>query len=148
LPALSWRKEIQLAVTAAGFVDFEITSRTDVYADAQQSSSAAEGGTPGITFRARKAVSDEECQQALAALSYGIQGSEQMAKLLFLGVHGSANPTNAAMPFIPANGARPATRLRSSWQMPQHPSAVGHDATLTANALPQGGSRERSTSRS
>ena len=28
-----------------------------------------------------------------------------MAKLLFLGVHGSADPTNAAMPFIMANGA-------------------------------------------
>src|SRR2546428_832299 len=28
-----------------------------------------------------------------------------MAKLLFMGVHGSADPTNAAMPFIMANGA-------------------------------------------
>jgi len=31
-----------------------------------------------------------------------------MAKLLFLGVHGSADPTNAAMPFIMANGAKQA----------------------------------------
>jgi predicted peroxiredoxin len=31
-----------------------------------------------------------------------------MAKLLFMGVHGSADPTNAAMPFIMANGARQA----------------------------------------
>ncbi len=28
-----------------------------------------------------------------------------MGKLLFMGVHGSADPTNAAMPFIMANGA-------------------------------------------
>src|SRR5438445_9276088 len=31
-----------------------------------------------------------------------------MAKLLFLGVQGSADPTNAAMPFIMANGAKQA----------------------------------------
>ena len=28
-----------------------------------------------------------------------------MAKLLFMGVHGSEDPTNAAMPFIMASGA-------------------------------------------
>ena len=49
-----------MAVTAAGFVDFAIQSRTDVYAGAEQSSSAANFGTLGITFRARKAVSDDE----------------------------------------------------------------------------------------
>ena len=59
----------------AGFVDFEIASRTDVYAGAEQSSSAAEFGTLGITFRARKATNDEEWQQALATLSCDIQGS-------------------------------------------------------------------------
>jgi len=32
-----------------------------------------------------------------------------MAKLLFMGVHGSADPTNAAMPFIMANGAKQAS---------------------------------------
>jgi predicted peroxiredoxin len=31
-----------------------------------------------------------------------------MAKLLFMGVRGSADPTNAAMPFIMANGAKQA----------------------------------------
>jgi len=46
-----------------------------VYAGAEQSSSAAEFGTLGITFRARKAVSDEEWQQAFAALSCDIPGS-------------------------------------------------------------------------
>ncbi|MBI3978318.1 MAG: DsrE family protein [Chloroflexi bacterium] len=28
-----------------------------------------------------------------------------MAKLMFMGVHGSADPTNATLPFIMANGA-------------------------------------------
>ena len=56
-------------MTAAGFVGFEIESRTDVYAGAEQSSSAANFGTLGITFRARKAISDDEWQEALAALS-------------------------------------------------------------------------------
>jgi hypothetical protein len=50
-------------------VDFEITSRVDVYADAPQSSSAAKFGTVGITFRARKAVDNQEWTEALAALS-------------------------------------------------------------------------------
>jgi hypothetical protein len=55
-------------------VDFEIASRTDVYAGAEQSSSAAEFGTLGITFRARKAISNKEWQQAVARLSCDIQG--------------------------------------------------------------------------
>ena len=56
-------------MTAAGFVGFEIESRTDVYAGAEQSSSAANFGTLGITFRARKAISDEQWQAALEALN-------------------------------------------------------------------------------
>jgi hypothetical protein len=44
-------------VTEAGFVDFAIESRADVYAAAEQSGSAANFGTLGITFRARKAAS-------------------------------------------------------------------------------------------
>ncbi len=39
---------------AAGFTDFEITWREDVFAGAPQSSSAAQFGTLGINFRARK----------------------------------------------------------------------------------------------
>jgi hypothetical protein len=50
-------------------VDFVIESRTDVFAGADQSSSAAKFGTLGITFRARKATTDEEWQQALIALN-------------------------------------------------------------------------------
>jgi hypothetical protein len=41
-------------VLSAGFVDFEITWRADVFSGAPQSSSAAAFGTLGINFRARK----------------------------------------------------------------------------------------------
>ena len=60
---------MQLEVVAAGFVDFEITWRADIYSDAPQQSSAAEFGTLGINFRARKAANDAEWDAALAALS-------------------------------------------------------------------------------
>jgi len=39
---------------AAGFTDFAIVSRVDVYAGAPQHSSAAKFGTLGITFTARR----------------------------------------------------------------------------------------------
>ncbi len=54
---------------AAGFVDFAITWRADVFSGAAQSSSAANFGTLGINFRARKATNDEEWAAALAALT-------------------------------------------------------------------------------
>ena len=54
---------------AAGFVDFEITWRADVFTGAPQASSAAQFGTLGINFRATKARTDEEWSAALAALS-------------------------------------------------------------------------------
>jgi hypothetical protein len=54
---------------AAGFVDFEITWQADVFSGAPQESSAAEFGTLGITFRARKAADEQEWQAALAGLS-------------------------------------------------------------------------------
>jgi hypothetical protein len=57
-----------MAVAAAGFVNFEITWRGDVYSGAVQSSSAAKYGTLGINFRARKASSEQEWADALAAL--------------------------------------------------------------------------------
>ena len=53
----------------AGFVDFEITWRADVFSGAPQSSSAANFGTQGINFRARKPRDDEEWVAALAVLS-------------------------------------------------------------------------------
>jgi hypothetical protein len=56
-------------VIAAGFVDFEITSRAEVYAGAPQSSSAAQFGTLGINFRARKAWDETEWATAVATLT-------------------------------------------------------------------------------
>lgn len=58
-----------MAVVAAGFVDFAITWRGDVFSGAPQSSDAAEFGTLGINFRARKPREESEWLQALAALS-------------------------------------------------------------------------------
>lgn len=52
----------------AGFVDFAITWRKDVFSGAPQESSAAEFGTVGINFRARKPVDQSEWYEALAAL--------------------------------------------------------------------------------
>ena len=43
-----------MKVESAGFTDFEITWRDDIYRDAPQQSEAAAFGTLGITFRARK----------------------------------------------------------------------------------------------
>jgi hypothetical protein len=57
-----------MAVVGAGFVDFEITWRGDVFSGATQSSSAAKYGTLGINLRARKAASEQEWADALALL--------------------------------------------------------------------------------
>jgi hypothetical protein len=59
-------------VVAAGFVDFEIAWRGDVYAGAPQSSSAAKYGTVGINFRARRPANEEEWLRALSALACDI----------------------------------------------------------------------------
>lgn len=53
----------------AGFVDFAITWRADVFSGAPQSSSAASFGTLGINFRARKARNEQEWEAALEALN-------------------------------------------------------------------------------
>lgn len=45
---------------AAGFIDFEITWSADVFAGAPQASSAANYGTLGINFRAKKPLSEAE----------------------------------------------------------------------------------------
>jgi hypothetical protein len=52
---------------AAGFVDFEITWQADVFSGAPQASSAAEFGTQGINFRARKAADEQEWHAARAS---------------------------------------------------------------------------------
>ena len=62
---------------AAGFVDFEITWRKDVFAGAPQESSAASFGTVGINFRARKPVDEAEWLAAVEALSCELPGAEE-----------------------------------------------------------------------
>ena len=54
---------------AAGFVGFAITWRKDVFSGAPQAGSAANFGTLGINFRARKAADEEEWTTAMAALT-------------------------------------------------------------------------------
>jgi hypothetical protein len=54
---------------AAGFVDFEITWQADVFSGAPQQSSAADFGTLGINFRARKAIDTAEWSAVLEALA-------------------------------------------------------------------------------
>jgi hypothetical protein len=53
---------------AAGFIGFEITWRADVYDGAEQESNAADFGTQGINFRARKPRDEEEWLDALGAM--------------------------------------------------------------------------------
>jgi hypothetical protein len=58
-----------MTVVMAGFVDFEITWRKDVFSGAPQEGSAANFGTLGINFRARKPESEAEWHAALKALN-------------------------------------------------------------------------------
>jgi len=52
---------------AAGFIDFQITWRAEVYAGAPQESSAEDYGTLGINFVARKPLDDAERDTYLAS---------------------------------------------------------------------------------
>ncbi len=61
---------------AAGFVNFEITWRRDVFSDAPQAGSAEKFGTLGINFRARKAANEEEWTAAMTALSCEIPAQQ------------------------------------------------------------------------
>lgn len=58
-----------VVVMIAGFVDFEITWRADVFSGAPQEGSATNFGTAGINFRARKPQDEAEWHAALAALN-------------------------------------------------------------------------------
>ncbi len=53
---------------AAGFIAFAITWRADVFSGAPQASSAADFGTLGITFRARKPRDEQDKQEWPAAM--------------------------------------------------------------------------------
>jgi TusA-related sulfurtransferase len=72
---------LQAAVVVAGFVEFEITWRADVFSGAPQQSSAASFGTLGINFRARKALDDAEWNAALSALACEVLPEEQPASI-------------------------------------------------------------------
>jgi hypothetical protein len=61
-----------MAVVMAGFVDFEITWRKDVFSGAPQQSSATDFGTVGINFRARKPQDEAEWVEAFNALNCAI----------------------------------------------------------------------------
>jgi hypothetical protein len=52
---------------AAGFIEFAITWRADVFSGAPQASSAADFGTLGITFRARTPRDEQEWLDAVSA---------------------------------------------------------------------------------
>jgi hypothetical protein len=58
-----------MVVVQAGFVDFEITWRAEVFSGAPQESSAGSFGTLGINFQARKADNEMEWFEALGALN-------------------------------------------------------------------------------
>lgn len=60
--------ELHTAVVQAGFVDFRITWQADVFSGAPQHSSAANFGTVGINFGARRAATVAEHAAALDAL--------------------------------------------------------------------------------
>jgi hypothetical protein len=57
-------------VRGAGFADFSILSRVDVFAGAPQHSSAAEFGTLGITFRARRLEAGETAEPTACAVPH------------------------------------------------------------------------------
>ncbi len=58
-----------MTVVMAGFVDFKITRKQDVFSGAAQEGSAVNFGTLGITFRARRPHSKVEWHAALKALN-------------------------------------------------------------------------------
>ncbi len=70
---------MKATVVAAGFIDFEITWQADVFSSAPQQSSAADFGTLGINFRARKAVDAAEWNTALEALACEVSLPSQAA---------------------------------------------------------------------
>jgi len=65
-------------VVAAGFVDFEITWQADVFSGTPQPNSAAEFGTQGINFSARKAANEEEWHAALTALACEVKRATRL----------------------------------------------------------------------
>ena len=58
-----------MTVVMAGFVDFHITKRIDIFTGAPQEGSAVDYGTLGITFGARRPHTKEEWHAALQAIN-------------------------------------------------------------------------------
>jgi hypothetical protein len=58
-----------MTVVMAGFVDFHITQKVDVFTGAPHEGSAVNYGTLGITFGARLPHSTQEWHAALQALN-------------------------------------------------------------------------------
>jgi hypothetical protein len=58
-----------MTVVMAGFVDFRITKRIDIFTGAPHEGSAVDYGALGITFGARRPRSTEEWHAALQALN-------------------------------------------------------------------------------
>ena len=54
---------------AAGFVEFGIVWRGDVFSGAPQASSAAKFGTLGINFRARKPDDEQEWLRVMSSMA-------------------------------------------------------------------------------
>jgi TusA-related sulfurtransferase len=81
---------------AAGFVDFAITWRADVVSGAPQQSSAADFGTLGINFRARKAHTEAEWSLALAALNCEVANMDQPVSLFGADAFYDAGDTGCA----------------------------------------------------
>jgi TusA-related sulfurtransferase len=70
---------------AAGFTQFAITWRADVFSGAPQSSSAASFGTLGINFRARKAHGEDEWAATLAALNCAVPSAAPISTVSAFG---------------------------------------------------------------
>jgi hypothetical protein len=64
---------------AAGFIDFQITWRAEVYAGAPQESNAEDYGTLGINFVARKPLDDAERDAYLASQTCELPASVEEA---------------------------------------------------------------------
>ena len=73
---------MKATVVAAGFVEFEITWQGDVFSGAPQQSSAANFGTLGINFRARKALDAAEWNAALEALACEVSTQAEVEELM------------------------------------------------------------------
>ena len=117
---------------AAGFVGFEITWRKDVFSDAPQAGSAANFGTLGINFRARKAVNEEEWKEewtaAMAALSCEVPAQrsvEAPAEKLAVREVIKRRPRASTLPLAEPQDKRPMAPLQCLWHHTGRGSALG-----------------------